>query len=253
MKSEEVYRKEARTMLSNIQRVRGLFSNHMPSIGYVGEHLLLQSMKRILPKDYDICQGFVQSGDSQLSSQCDIIIYRKEIGAIHYSFKDLKVIYYSYVVAVIEVKSSVNKKTFFSTLDAFNDFGKLGISHCFLFVFNKITRKSINNWFLQYRFPESIKDGWIVSDTELYDWPDKEWLPKSILSLVSCKYYVLGHIQYDKNDCLGYAAYKITDKENREISCLQEFYASIMKMLNENFDVDMDKYSIKDGFPMFRF
>ena len=116
-----------------------------------------------------------------------------------------------------------------------------------------MTRQSINSWFLQYRFLKSDKDGWIVSDTELYDWPDEECLPKSILSLASCKYYILGHIQDDKNDWLGYVAYKITDKENKEISCLQEFYASIMKMLNENFDVDMDKYSIKDGFPMFRF
>jgi len=252
MKSEEIYRKEARTMLSNIQKARGLFCNHMPSIGYVGEQILLQSLKRILPKEYDICQGFVQSSDFQLSSQCDIIIYRKGIGAIHYSFNDLKVIDYSSVIAVIEVKSSVNKKTFFTTLDAFNVLGKFGVRNCFLFVFNKMTRKSINSRFLQYRFPKSDKDGWIVSDTELYDWPDKEWLPKSILSLASCKYYVLGHIQDDNNDWVGYAAYKITDKENKEISCLQEFFATITNMLNITLEIEQDGYSIRDGFPLFQ-
>ena len=125
---EEEYRKEARTMLSKVNKARTLFCNHMPSIGYVGEQILLQSLKRILPKEYDICQGFVQSSDFQLSSQCDIIIYRKGVGAIHYSFKDLKVIDYSSVIAVIEVKSSVNKKSFFTTLDAFYDFGKLDIA-----------------------------------------------------------------------------------------------------------------------------
>lgn len=252
MTTEEAYRKEARIMLSKINKARELFCNHMPSIGYVGEQILRQSLKRILPKEYDICQGFVQSRDSQLSSQCDIIVYRKGIGVIRYSFKDLKVIDYSSVIAIIEVKSSVNKKKFFNTLDAFNELGKFGVRHCVLFVYNKLTKKSINSWFLKYRFPKANNCEWAVLDTELYDWPDKEWLPNSILSLASCKYYRLGHIQNEYNDWVGYAAYKIIDKDNKEVSCLQEFFATIKDLLAGTLELVQDNYSIKDGFPLFR-
>jgi len=87
-------------------------------------------------------------------------------------------------------------------------------------------------------------------DTELYDWSDKEQLPNSILSLESRKYYVLDHLQDDKNDWVGYASYKITDKKDKEVSCLQEFFASVMDLINGTFEVDQESYSIKDGFPL---
>ena len=45
---------------------------------------------------------------------------------------------------------------------------------------------------------------------------------------------------------MGYAAYKITDKENREISCLQEFLANVMDFINGTFEVDRNDYSIKE-------
>ena len=187
-----------------------------------------------------------------MSKQCDIIIYHKGNKAVVYSAGELKVINASYAVAVIEVKSSIIKESFFTTLKAFERLEELGVRNKFIFVFGSVSKQSLSNWFFQYKYPESNINEWMVMDTELYDWSDKEQLPNSILSLESCKYYVLEHLQNEKNDWVGYASYKITDSKNMEISCLQEFFVSVMEMLNGKFYVDQNDYSIKDGFPMWK-
>lgn len=253
--AESKYRKEAKMMLSQITHARVLFHQHKPSIGYIGEFLLRKSLKRILPHEFDICQGFILNNDKGkgvLSKQCDITIFRKGEGAIAYSIGDLKVINARLAIAVIEVKSSVSKKTFFTTLDLFKGLEGFGIRHCFLFVYNTITRNSLNSWFYQYRLPQNNNSEWMVLDTPLYDWQDKEWLPKSIISVASCKYYMLGHLQNENDDWLGYAAYRITDRENEEISSVQEFFATITDILNDAFELEYDAYSVKDGLLLFR-
>ena len=169
-----------------------------------------------------------------------------------YSVGELKVINACYAVAVIEVKSSIRKESFFTTLKAFERLEELGVRNKFIFVFGSVSKQSLSNWFFQYNYPKSNNNEWMVMDTELYDWSDKERLPNSILSLESCKYYVLDHLQDEKKDRIGYASYKITDSKNMEISCLQEFFASIMEMLNGKFYVDQNDYSIKDGFTLWK-
>lgn len=255
MTLEDKYRRQAKSFLGRRDKAKSLFTKHMPSIGYVGEHLLRQALKKILPSDYGVCQGFVlnenATGDN-LSKQCDIIVYRKGNSAITFSFGDLKVINASSTVAVIEVKSSIRKESFFTTLEAFNRLGILGVRNRFVFVFGSVSKQSLSNWFTQYKFPQNYNVKYMAMDCELYDWSDKYWFPNSILSLESCKYYVLSHLQDNKNDWVGYASYKITDSKNMEISCLQEFFASVMEMLNGKFYVDKNDYSIKDGFPMWK-
>ncbi|MBQ6729091.1 MAG: hypothetical protein IJQ83_03055 [Bacteroidales bacterium] len=255
MNIEDIYRRMAVSFIKEMGKTRTLFKGHLPSIGYVGEQLLRQALKRVLPNDFDICQGFVlnetDKGD-KMSKQCDIIIYHKGNKAVVYSVGELKVINASYAVAVIEVKSSIIKESFFTTLKAFEMLIELGVRNKFIFVFGSVSKQSLSNWFFQYKYPESNINEWMVMDTELYDWLDKEQLPNSILSLESCKYYVLEHLQDEKNDWVGYASYKITDSKNMEISCLQEFFASVMEMLNGKFYVDQNDYSIKDGFPMWK-
>lgn len=256
MTQEDRYRQQAKTLLDKRNEAKSLFSKHMPSIGYVGEHILRQSLKEVLTSDFSVCQGFVfntsSSDENILSKQCDIVIYRKANEAVMYSVGELKVINACYAVAVIEVKSSIRKESFFTTLKAFERLEEIGVRNKFLFVFGSISKQSLSNWFFQYKYPKSDNNEWIVMDTELYDWSDNERLPNSILSLESCKYYVLDHLKDEKNDWVGYASYKITDSKNMEISCLQEFFASVMEMLNGKFYVDQNDYSIKDGFSLWK-
>lgn len=254
MTREDKYRCQAKILLDKRNEAKSLFSKHLPSIGYVGEQLLRQALKRLLPNDYALCQGFIidptLKDEDKLSNQCDIIIYRKGNGAVVYSVGDLQVINACSAVAVIEVKTSIKQDTFSTTLDAFKRLEELKVRNKFIFVFDTLSKQSLSRWFFQYRVPDSKKCELIVIDTELYDWSDKERLPNSILSLESRKYYVLDHLQDGKNDWVGYASYKITDKKDEEISCLQEFFSSVMDLINGTFEVDQNSYSIKDGFPL---
>lgn len=254
MTQEDKYRLQAKILLDKRNEAKFLFSKHKPSIGYVGEHLLRHALKRVLPNDYGVCQGFIINPTTEdkdnLSNQCDIIIYRKGNGAVIYSVGELKVVNANFAVAVIEVKSSVRKETFFITLEAFEKLEKLRVRNKFIFVFGTVSKRSLSSWFFQYRYPNSDINEWMVLDTELYDWSDTEQLPNSILSLESRKYYVLDHLQDEKNDWVGYASYKITDKKDKEISCLQEFFASIVDLINGTFEIDRSDYSVKDGFPL---
>lgn len=233
---------------------RKIFAKHKPSIGYVGEFLFRQVLKNLLPKGYGICQGFILDktimNENKLSSQCDIIIFRKENGSIAYSIGDLKVINAFYVIAVIEVKSSLNKDSFLTTLEAFEKLQEIRLKH--IFVFGKLSRISLRRWFFQYRNPKNRNDEILVMDTELYDWPDIKWLPKSILSLESHNLFVLDHLQDNNNDFVGYVSYKITDKANEEISCLQQFLANVMDFLDSTFEIDQNDYSIKEGVPLYK-
>ena len=120
MTQEDRYRQQARILIKKMTEARKLFAKHKPSIGYVGELLSRQVLRNLLPKEYGICQGFILNknikNEDKLSTQCDIIIFRKGNGSIAYSIGDLKVIKASYVIAVFEVKSSLNKDTFYQHL-----------------------------------------------------------------------------------------------------------------------------------------
>lgn len=257
MTQEDRYRQQARILIKKMIEARKFFAKHKPSIGYVGELLLRQVLRNLLPKEYGICQGFILynkiKNEDKLSTQCDIIIFRKENGSIAYSIGDLKVINASYVIAVIEVKSSLNKDSFLTTLEAFEKLQEIRIRHKFVFVFGKISKRSLRHWFFQYRYPKNCNEEIIVIDTALYDWPDIEWLPNAILSLESHNLFVLDHLQDDNNDYVGYASYKIKDKTNKEISCLQEFLAIVMDLIDETFEIDRNDYPIIDGFPLYSY
>jgi hypothetical protein len=252
---EEKYRQQAKKLIKKMIEARKLFTKHKPSIGYVGELLLRQVLRKLLPKEYGICQGFVLDNyiknEGKLSTQCDVIIFCKESGSIAYSIGDLKVINASYVIAVIEVKSSLNKNSFLTTLETFEKLQKIRVDHKFVFLFGKLSRRSLRRWFFQYRNPENTNEGVEVMDTALYDWPDIEWLPKSILSLESHNLFVLDHLQDENNDYVGYTSYKITDKTNKEISCLQQFLANVIDLLDGTFEIDRNDYPIINGFPLY--
>lgn len=256
MTLEDKFRKQATLFLEKMNEARRLFSNHKPSIGYVGEEVLRQALKRIIPNDFDVCQGFVINKNSDeknnFSGQCDVIIFHKVNDAVVYSIGDLKIVDACYVVAVIEVKSSIRKDAFLTTLKAFEKLNQLGVTNSFIFVFGSISKQSIERWFFQYKCPKNSNDDWIIMDRELYDWSDKEWLPNAILSLKSSKYYKLTHYQ-DDNDWVGFVSYRIIDRIHKEVSCIQEFFSTIMDLINEKpIKIDINKYSIKDGFPLFR-
>ena len=87
----------------------------------------------------------------------------------------------------------------------------------------------------------------------MYDWPDKEWLPKAIVTLESNKYFKLEHLSAYDGDWVGYTVLNIKDSKEASISCLQEFFSDIvMSTYDDVTPIDIESYSIEDGIRLFR-
>lgn len=253
MTQEEKYRKLAKVFLRRIEEARQYFSNHKPSIGFVGEYILRNSLHTLVSQSYGICQGFV-TYKGEISRQCDVIIYTKGKKSIHKSYGELKIVNAESVAAVIEVKSSLSKKTFYTTLKAFEQLEGFGVTDNFLFVYGKLTRGALKSWLFEYKCPSTNANGIIAVDTYLYDWPDKEWLPKAIVALESNKYFKLEHLSAYDGDWGGYTVLNIKDSKEASISCLQEFFSGIvMSTYDDVTPMDIESYSIEDGIRLFRF
>lgn len=250
--NEIKYRKAASNLIEQIVEVRSFLNVHKPSLGAYGEFLLMNTLSHLLPDDYEASQGFVvdYTGDKWISNQCDIIIHRKDCGVVRI-FGYTKLIDVKYVNAVIEVKSSINEKTFHSTLKAFKKLASKGVVSTFIFVYGKLTRSSLSNWLFSYH-EISTDTNIMIGETSKFDWPDQEWLPKGIASLHNNTFYSLSHIQTVNNDCIGYLTYNIHDNEDKAISSLQEFLNIVAQSINVDFEINTEHYSLKDGIPLFQ-
>lgn len=249
---EDLCRKQASLLVKRIVIGRRWLGSHKPSVGYYGEYLLIQAIKAILPSYCSICQGFIglqENGKVNMSRQCDIIIYKKRNGVLK-SFGSLKVINKKSVYSVIEVKSSIQKKTFSSTLTAFKTLNEFGVRNKFLFVYGNLTKNTLVHF--MWESGEQNND-FIVSDTLKYDWPDMHKLPNAILSLHSKKYFALEIFPTSYGDSVCYNSYLIKDTKEKEISCLQEFFISILRGIDPELvlPMDMNSYSIDDGVRLF--
>lgn len=221
-------------------------------MGAYGEILLMNTLADILSNDYEVSQGFVvdYAGDKWISNQCDIIIHRKDCGIVRI-FGYIKLIDVKYVDAVIEVKSSISEKTFHSTLKAFERLALKGVANTFIFVYGRLTKRSLSTWLFSYN--EASADANIMlSETSKFDWPDKEWLPKGIASLHNNTFYSLSHIQTANNDCIGYLAYNVHDNQDKAISSLQEFLNIVSQSLSVDFEINTEHYSLKNGIRLFQ-
>ena len=253
MTQEDKFRLQAKVFLSRIIEAKLFFDKHKPSIGFVGEYILRKSLRAMVSQSYGLCQGFV-TYNGEISRQCDIIIYKKGKDSICKSYGELKIINAESVTAVIEVKSSITKETYHSTLKAFEQLNTLQVTNCFLFVYGQLTRRKLSNWLFSYKFPKTFTEQYVVTDSYLYDWPDMDWLPNSVLALESNKYFKLDHISADNGDWVGYTALNIKDSKDASISCIQEFFSDIvMSIYDEMIPIDIESYSIEDGLELFRF
>lgn len=250
--NEIIYREAASNLIDKINVARTYLNVHKPSLGTYGEILLMNTLSNLLPDDYEISQGFVVdcTSDKWISNQCDIIIHRKDCGVVRI-FGYTKLIDVKYVDVVIEIKSSISEKTFHSTLKAFERLASKGVVSTFIFVYGRLTRRSLSNWLFSYH-EISTDTSIITSETSKFDWPDKEWLPKGIASLYNNTFYSLSHIQTIDNDCIGYLAYNIHDYEDKAISSLQEFLNVVAQSINVDFEINTEHYSLKNGIPLFQ-
>lgn len=234
------YRIKARDLFDKLSEVYTFRLKHKPSIGNFGEHILLNFLKTILPDNVGVSQGFIQGKDGCLSPQCDIIIYKKSKATIVKSFGDIYIVSNEYVLSIIEVKTRIQRKTFESTLAAFNKLAQMGCCNNYIFIYNRISPRTL----CSYLYPQNNnKDSFSIRTKGLYDHGDQYRLPVAICNLQS-NYFLCQDYVINERDEYGYIAYQLKDDVD-EISCLQMFIGTIINLFHlDNTDKNDDSGDI---------
>lgn len=234
----EEYRINAQNLFDKLSEAYAFLNIHKPSLGNFGEHILRDFLKTVLPNNIGVTQGFVQGKDGSMSSQCDIIIYMKNIDAIIKSFGDIYIISNKNVLSTIEVKTRIQRKTFESSIKAFKKLAKMGCYNNNIFIYNTISPQAL----CSYLYPtNSNVDGFISTESNgLYDHGDQYYLPMAICNLQSNYYLCQGYV-INECDEFGYVAYQLKDDVGA-ISCLQMFIGTIINLCHSD-DIDKDEDS----------
>lgn len=260
----EYYRLKADCLLTQINDGREFLSHHKPSLGFWGEHLLRGFLRENLPNDVKVTQGFVtldEDFDSirqklyfltnkkeddeeyvfsdSISPQCDIILYRNNVVK---SFGEIDVVNAKDVVCVIEVKCSINRKSFEDVQSNFKRLSAMGIQNKYIFIYNAPKYGTLTSYF--YPKQDKMNDEVIVDDgaNALYDYGDKAYLPSAIIG-VNQDYLLCQDLIIGEPDKYGYVAYRLT-KEKANLSCLQLFLSSLFQIIEEEDDISKKPFEM---------
>lgn len=118
-------------------RVRNLIGNkHWGEEGRYKEIILMNYLKRVLPKNVSVGTGFVQ-GNNNLSTQIDIIIYDNTFPVL-FSEGDFVVTVPENVVAIIEVKTKIHNNNLKEIVKKASNNGEIIFSSTQRDIFNGI-------------------------------------------------------------------------------------------------------------------
>lgn len=225
------FRQKVVELHSLLMQAKSIVYNNYLYYGLIAEDILRSFLVDVLPKRFDICQGFVEF-DSKLSRQCDIIIYDQIEFSPLYSFGSIKIVPSAAVKAVIEVKTRIDKGAFQNTLIAFETLAKMGVANKFLFAYDGPTIKTIENFFYK---KDDAAEGYQIESSR-YDHGDEYMLPSAILNLQ--RDYYLKQDLVPGVDMMGYMAYKSIDKGGAQITCLQLFIENILSLVTSTIEKD---------------
>lgn len=234
------YELKARELAIQLERAKLFFKKHKPSYGFSGESILRDFLSNNLPNRYKVSQGFVQNEKLKISPQCDIIIYDYNNYAPLAKFGEIEVIPSIAVLATIEVKTSVDRKSFYKVLRNIAHLEDIGINNNFLFVYNSAGPKYMENFF------------YYNNDNNCLTFDYGCFLPRGIVSLNKNYYYQFGHVIQTTNgipdefvneygdegrDMMGYIAWQLIYKNNEldrysYVSALQLFLSDLYSCIN---------------------
>lgn len=109
---------------ARLSRVRSFVPNHNLTSGTANETILRGFINEFLPKQYAAGQGFIcdpVSSDGLVSRQCDILIYNQIDYPLVHNEGDVKVVWPESARLVIEVKTTLTKKSFEDALENIKD------------------------------------------------------------------------------------------------------------------------------------
>lgn len=249
------YRLRAEEIHNKLSQIKQFGIKHNLTIGIFAEDLLRDLLKMLLPQKVAIAQGFITDGNL-CSHQCDLIVYDSFNFAPIFKTDSLAILPSHSVIAVVEIKTTIGKKQFHKTLNDFSLLYRMGIRNKYLFIYNSCSVQTLWNYFFS-----DIKKGRKTSSVEIttglckYDYDNYEELPEAIIGLKPNREYLLkkDYVITDNRDMMGYTSLILNDKENKPVSCLEEFVTMLLSNLGDTvlepeYGCSFNKY---EGIPLF--
>ncbi|MCO8161097.1 hypothetical protein NJC38_02885 [Pseudomonas sp. 21LCFQ010] len=207
---------------SKIEQAKVYIRKHNPTTGALAEAVLRDFLKDHLPRGVSVEEGFIISSEGWLSKQCDIIIYDSHRYAPFYRAGQQVVVPVEAVLAVIEVKTSINKYRFIDVMRYFKSFESESWRwRTYLFMFNAPSLGLVSNWFQTYPHPGPHKE---------FDHDTYQFLPDEIIGLDSSYLLSKGAVITDR-DGMGYLSYVFEDHEGASIGALELFFLSVYEVV----------------------
>ena len=208
----------SRELQSKIAQAKVYIVNHNPSTGAMAEAVLRQFLKEHLPGAVSVGQGFITDTSGRISKQCDILIYDSQRYAPFFRAEDVVVVPAEAVIAIIEVKTSINRRAFHDVIDYFASFKDLSLeARTYLFMFNAPSLKAVSRHFRTFKHP---------GDYQEFDHDTYQFLPDEITGLDNSYHLGKSWVTYER-DGVGYHSYFFKDLEGTEINALEHFFLSV--------------------------
>ena len=229
-------------LLAKLAQVKSYITKHNQTIGVLTEEIVRDFLRKHLPSLVSVEQGFIIDQDGELSKQCDILIYDSQSYAPLYRINDIVVVPAESVLAVIEVKTTINSTIFHNVIDYFSSFSDLPNARTYLFIFNSNSIEKIGEYFRSYEHKGDYKQ---------FDHDTFELLPDEITGINDSYHLKRDYIVTDR-DMVGYSSWFYEDSEGTELNALQLFYISIRGVIesyiNENYRISaIPKQNSHDG------
>lgn len=120
--------------------------NHSQTVGNYREKLFISVLKKYIPKKFHIATGFIEGSPKQI----DIIIYDQHNYIPVFREEDLVIVKKEAVIAIIEIKTTLDSKSLTNSLEGIENINEIGINSLpffkGIFAFDtKMNAKSIIN------------------------------------------------------------------------------------------------------------
>lgn len=205
-------------LYSKIAQAKVYITRHNPTTGALAEAVLRQFLKDHLPEAVSVEQGFIIDSAGGLSKQCDILIYDSHRYAPFYRVGGVVVVPAEAVIAIIEVKTSINRAGFHEVIRYFQSFQSLRLeARTYLFMFNAPTLGTVSRHFHSFRHPGSYQE---------FDHDTFQFLPDEITGL-DHSYHLQRDMVIHDRDAMGYLSYFYEDHEGTAINALERFFLSV--------------------------
>lgn len=213
-------------LLQKLNQVKAFISRHNPTIGLLTEEVLRDFLRTHLPKVVSVEQGFIIRKNGELSRQCDVIIYDSLLYAPFYRINDVVVVPEESVLAIVEVKTSITKKTFHDVIRYFADFKNFHNIRTYLFIFKAVSISRLSQYFHNYKHP---------GEYQQFDHDTFYWLPDEITGINPSFHLSKDGVITDR-DQMGYTSYFFDGLDGSEISALENFFLSIYRTVESHID-----------------